>query len=253
MRRFHIFEFEDQQWFPAFLRTAMTSYLAATYRITPFPQLWADRISKLARAGQVLDIVDLGSGAAGPIPSVLQRLKELGIETQVTLTDLYPNPQASGSDPAIRYWPEPVDARKVPADLKGVRTMFASFHHFRPAAAQAILRDAFERRCAICVFEATSRSAATIATTLLLPLLVLLLTPRARPLAWTQIVFTYLIPILPLLVFWDGLVSQLRTYSAAELDQFTSALKSPDYTWETGVIDIPRLPAGVPYLIGRPG
>ncbi|HUJ51693.1 MAG TPA: hypothetical protein VLW25_15900, partial [Bryobacteraceae bacterium] len=61
-----------------------------------------------------------------------------------------------------------------------------------------------------------------------------------------------LLPILPLLIFWDGPVSQLRTYTVAELNEFTSALAAPGYTWEAGLIEIPRLPAGVPYLIGRP-
>jgi hypothetical protein len=252
MRRFHLFEFEDQAWFPDFLRTAMTSYLATTYRITPFPRLWAERISKLASEGAVCEIVDLGSGAAGPIPLVLGELKKYGIQAHVTLTDLYPNAKRwSGPDAGIRYWSEPVDARSVPSALDGVRTMFAVFHHFRPEAAESILRDAFESRRPICVFEATSRSTPAIATAILIPLLVLLLTPRVRPFSWTQILFTYLLPILPLLIFWDGLVSQLRTYTVAELNEFTSALAA-GYTWEAGLIEIPRLPAGVPYLIGRP-
>ena len=79
--------------------------------------------------------------------------------------------------------------------------MFALFHHFHPEAAQSNLRDAFQNRRPICVFEATSRSAPAIATAILIPLPVLLLTPRVRPLSWTQILFTYLLPILPLLIF----------------------------------------------------
>jgi hypothetical protein len=57
---------------------------------------------------------------------------------------------------------------------------------------------------------------------------------------------------LPVLIFWDGLVSHLRTYSVQELEEFTRDLKSPEYRWEAGLIAIPRMPAGVPYLIGRP-
>jgi hypothetical protein len=67
-----------------------------------------------------------------------------------------------------------------------------------------------------------------------------------------QIVFTYLIPILPLLIFWGGMVSQLRTYTVQELNEFTRDLQSPEYEWEAGLIEIPRMPAGVPYLIGSP-
>jgi hypothetical protein len=244
--RLHLFEWEDQPWFSAPLRAAMTSYLSATYRITPFPKAWADHLSKLMQPGRVVEIVDLGSGSGGPIELVARELEKRGFKTSITLTDLYPNPSAR-----IRYWPEPVNALRVPAELRGIRTMFAAFHHFRPEDAHAILQDAFEQRRSICIFEATSRTPAAIASCVLIPLLVLLLTPMVRALSWVQVVFTYLIPILPFLIFWDGLVSQLRTYSVTELNDLTRDLISSDYQWETGLIHVPRIP-GVPYLIGRP-
>ncbi|MBZ5608384.1 MAG: hypothetical protein LAP38_09005 [Acidobacteriia bacterium] len=228
------------------------AYLATTYGITPFPKLWADRIAKLLSKDDVAEIVDLGSGAGGPVVRVLKELEARGLRVRVTLTDLFPNANAARESPSIRYWPEPVDATHVPSALTGTRTMFAAFHHFRPDAARRILRDALEHRRAICIFEATSRTPAAIASALLIPLLVLVLTPVVRPVSWVQILFTYLVPILPLLIFWDGLVSQLRTYSVEELEEFTRDLQSPDYRWEAGLIEIPRLPAGVPYLIGRP-
>jgi hypothetical protein len=254
--RLHLFEWEDQPWFPAFLRASMTSYLAASYGITPFPQVWADHLSKLMSREAMNDIVDLGSGSGGPVERVVHELGKRGFSTRVTLTDLYPNVsafEAGVSQPSfIRYWPEPVNASRVPATLYGIRTMFASFHHFPPNAARGILRDAFEQRRPICIFEASSRTPAGIVSTLLIPVLVLALTPWVRPLSWVQILFTYLIPILPLLIFWDGFVSQIRTYSARELEDFTRDIQSPAYRWETGLIEIPRMPAGVPYLIGCP-
>lgn len=254
--RLHLFEWEDQAWFPAQLRAAMTSYLSTTYGITPFPKLWADCLAKVMKREGVTEIVDLGSGSGGPVELVVRDLAERGFKVHVTLTDLYPNENRPtfGSDAgsSIRYWPEPVDATRVPAALPGIRTMFAAFHHFRPVAAQGILRDSFEHRRAICILEATSRTPAAITSTLLIPLLVLLLTPLVRPVSPVQLLFSYLVPILPLLIFWDGLVSQLRTYSVPELEEFTRNLQSPQYRWETGQIEIPRTPAGVPYLIGWP-
>ena len=254
--RTHLFEWEDQAWFPASLRAAMTSYLAATYGITPFPSLWAVHLGKLMSRDVVTEIVDLGSGSGGPVGRVVKELGERGFKTRITLTDLYPN--ASGVDippdgaGSIRYWPAPVDATSVPAELSGIRTMFASFHHFQPEPARRILRDAFEQRRAICIFEATSRTPGAITSTVLIPFLVLVLTPIVRPLSWVQILFTYLLPILPLLIFWDGLVSQLRTYSVRELQEFTRDLESSSYRWEAGLIAVPHTPVGVPYLVGRP-
>ena len=254
MRRLHLFEFEDQSWFPASLRNAMTAYLECTYSVTPFPNAWAERMAPLLQSDDATPLVDLGSGSGGPVALVLAALAERGLRARAVLTDLYPpakiKPGQSGAP--IEYWPKPVDAANVPAELGGIRTMFASFHHFRPDLARKILSDAFANRRPICVFEATSRTPAAVLSAILIPILVLVLTPWIRPLSWVQLVFTYLIPILPLLMFWDGFVSQLRTYSVDELSGFIKDLRADDYTWEIGEIKLPRRPAGVPYLIGRP-
>lgn len=87
MARLHLFEFEDQAWFPAPLREAMTAYLATTYGITPFPKLWANHLSKLMSKDEVSEIVDLGSGAGGPVARVLRELDQQGFGARVTLTD----------------------------------------------------------------------------------------------------------------------------------------------------------------------
>jgi hypothetical protein len=252
MRRLHLFEFEDQAWFPAPLRRAMTSYLVSAYGVTPFPKLWAERLAKLMNRDEVTEIVDLGSGSGGPVPQVVKALEESGYRVRVLLTDLYPDQGKAWTDDATRYFPQPVDAARTPPELSGIRTMFASFHHFQPEAAKSILRDAFAQRRPLCILEATSRTPGAVASAVLIPILVLVLTPAIRPVSWIQLLFTYLIPILPLLIFWDGLISQLRTYSAEELNEFATDLQAEDYAWETGTIEIPRLPARVPYLIGRP-
>jgi hypothetical protein len=233
----------------------MTSYLAAAYGATSLPKLWAEHLSAFMTPNQTTEIVDLGSGSGGPIPRIVKELGKTGFAVRVTLTDLFPNSKSGlfvqDEQNCIGYWPEPVDAARVPPNLRGIRTMFASFHHLTPRMAHDVLRDAFERRQTICIFEGSSRAAASVASMLLVPLMVLLLTPKVRHVSWVQIVFTYVVPILPLLIFWDGLVSQLRTYSVKELKELTQGLHSSEYRWETGLMQIQRMPAGLPYIIGR--
>jgi len=250
MKRLHLFEFEDQPWLPSFLRNAMTAYLASAYTITNIPALWAEEISKVIQATGQQELVDLGSGSSGPIPLVAAELRRLGHPVNVTLTDFYPRPFAGAG--GIRYWPSPVDARSVPEQLRGVRTMFASFHHFDEGDAARILANAAAARAPICVFEGTSRTAAAVVSSLLIPLLVLILTPRVKNLSWQQLVFTYLIPVLPILIFWDGLVSHLRTYSAAEMLELAQRSPRGDYQWKTGAIAMKGLPGGLPFLTGWP-
>jgi hypothetical protein len=48
---------------------------------------------------------------------------------------------------------EPEDARTGPPELRELRTMFNSSHHFRPREAMAVLRDAAQAGRAIGIFE----------------------------------------------------------------------------------------------------
>ena len=89
-------------------------------------------VPKLAvalEACQTTQVLDLCSGAGGPWATLLPMLQYR--KPAVLLTDFYPNPAHT----TLPYHPEPVDATAVPATLSGFRTLFASFHHFRPEQA----------------------------------------------------------------------------------------------------------------------
>jgi len=251
MRRLHLFEFGDQQWFPQLLRDAETSYLAVAYRLLPLPRLWAQKISTVLNRGEPAEILDLCSGSGGAMPLIIEELERRGYKARATLTDLYPNP-LSAPHPRISWLAEPVDATRVSQDLAGVRTMFSAFHHFRPDAAKAILKDAFFRRRPICIFESGQGTLFGVAMIIPVPLHVLALMPFARPFRWGYLVFTYLIPLVPLILLWDGIVSMLRIYSPRQMMELTKDLQAPDYAWEIGRIRVFGIPGGLPYLIGRP-
>lgn len=251
MKRIHLFEFEDQPWLPEALRNAATAYLRAAYQSIGVPSLWAKEIAAVMQTTGSRRILDLGSGSSGPVLAVLEELRKSGMAATVTLTDLYPR-DLTPTTRDVTYWPAPVDARAIPEGLQGVRTMFASFHHFRATDAQSILADAARAQAPICVFEATSRSLLAVLSSLLIPVLVLLLTPRIKPLTWTQLVFTYLLPVLPVLIFWDGLVSHLRTYSGPEMLDLASRHAADGYQWRAGSVPVKGIPEGLPFLIGMP-
>jgi hypothetical protein len=252
MRRLHLFEFSDQWWFPEALRHGVTAYLATVYRLSrPLPQRWAEKISTVLLQDERSEILDLCSGSGGPITLIIQELVKRGYNVQATLTDLYPHPK-SASNPRITWWAEPVDATHVPSSLTGVRTMFSAFHHFRPDAAIAILKDAFESRRAICIFESGSGGWLNFGMALGHPIILLALMPFVRPFRWSYLVFTYLIPLIPLSLLWDVIVSFLRVYSLDQMAAMTEVLKAPDYSWEIGRIQVRGIPGGLPYLIGRP-
>ncbi|HUF61191.1 MAG TPA: hypothetical protein VMN36_03880 [Verrucomicrobiales bacterium] len=257
MKRFHLIEIHDHDWCPRTVRDAETDYLQFSIATTkPYTAIIPILATALQRT-EARHILDLCSGAAGPWLWLHSVLAERGVNVSVCLTDKFPNVEgfdkARGlTHPAIRYHDQPVDATEVPGDLPGFRTMFTAFHHFRPEQARALLADAVQKRRGIAVFEATQRSGLALLLTLLVPFMVLIMTPFIRPFRWSRLALTYLIPVLPLVMLFDGLVSCLRTYSVQELRELTTRLDSHDYRWDIGAVKGNASPIPVTYLIGVP-
>lgn len=255
MKRIHLFELEDQSWFPNPVRKGITDFLQFAANLIDLYKNMIPVIVRLLDVSKEHRIVDLGSGGGGGIEKIYCHLKEEGREEEIKLTDKYPNLEAmhslSQKFPHISYVDRPVDAREVPNELKGIRTMFVAFHHFRPEDAKKILRDAAEQKAPIGIFEATERSFFNFFIKIFDPIAVMLAVPFIRPFSWSRILFTYIIPLIPLSLMWDGMVSVLRTYSIREMNELTKEVKTDGYRWETGRLK-PKKGPSLLYLIGYP-
>ena len=131
--------------------------------------------------------------------------------------------------------------------------MFNAFHHFRPSDAMAVLRDATHARQPIGIFEMAERRPRTLLSLLLLtPLVVAIATPFMRPFRWQRLPWTYLLPLVPLTCWWDGIVSQLRTYMPAELQSLAEAIGADNYCWRAGQVPVVSIPGNLTYLLGYP-
>lgn len=257
--RVHLFELEDQASLPAVVRDLATDFLhfveSAFELHRPIVALLGDAL----RATGAKHVIDLCSGGGGPVPELQRALAGTGVSVGFTLTDRFPNVEAfrravEASQGAIAYIAEPVDARAVPRRLTGFRTLFNSFHHFRPDQAMAILRDAAQARQPIGIFEFQERSIPTLLFFLLLtPLAVALATPFIRPFRWKRLFWTYVLPLVPLTCWWDGIVSQLRAYTPQELERLAAGAAADSYTWRAGKLPIASIPGYLTYLLGTPG
>ncbi|MEM7186083.1 MAG: hypothetical protein AAF466_05430 [Bacteroidota bacterium] len=253
MGRIHLFEFEDQTWFPDFLRNYGTDFLQFLSNKTKMYKPVVPLIVNALRKSKTHRIVDLASGGGGGLLWLNSEIKKEIPDLKITLTDYYPNipafkhtkQKANNFD----YEQQSVDARNVPGTLQGLRTQFLSLHHFRPGDAQEILQNAVDTGSPIAIFEAQERSFPSIMGMVLSPITLLLTTPFIKPFSIGRIVFTYLIPIVPLFVLWDGVVSSLRTYSVKEMNALVAALENKElFDWEIGRIR--SGPGVLLYLIG---
>ena len=175
----------------------------------------------------------------------------------ILLTDKFPNLAAfekvkAASANRIDFNQNSIDATKVPVELEGFRTMFSSFHHFPPSQARAILQNAVDAKQGIGIFEVTSRTAAAVGMMFLWFLTPFLYTPSIRPFRWSRLIYTYVLPIIPLVLLFDGLVSCLRTYQARELSELIKSLAAQEYHWEIGEEPGTLIRLPITYLIGYP-
>jgi len=258
VRRIQFIELHEQSWFPTSVRDDVTdalqfglNFLQAYAPIAPLLEGAFDSTNSRS-------IVDLCSGGGGPWLGLSRKLgRDRQPPFQILLTDRYPNFGAyegarAASGNRIAFHPDLVDAINVPPELKGFRTMFTSFHHFPPEEARAVLQNAIDAHQAIGIFEITRRTAWAVALMFLWALTPFAFAPFVRPFRWSRLLWTYVVPVIPLVLLFDGVVSCLRSYKPAELREIFAKLTGAEYHWELGRRLGERGRVPVTYLIGYP-
>lgn len=255
MRRVQLFEFEDQPWLPAWVRDALTDHLARLFRsptVAPLHEAMADHLAAVLQRAEASHVVDLCSGAGGPMPAVLPLLEARSMRpVSVILTDRYPH-DGLAADGAIDLGRvtvdrRSVDARSVPPDLDGVRTVFNAIHHFPPPDVARVVRSATADGRSLAVFEPFERR----------PRLAARLAAGGLRDGWHAARRTRgprhrraaLHLLLPVVLGWDGAVSVLRGYEAEELLAIAEQA-APEVAWRSERVALPW--GGMTVLIGEP-
>ncbi|KAI1078871.1 hypothetical protein F5B20DRAFT_546495 [Whalleya microplaca] len=299
--RMHLFEIDDQPWFPPFLRAYVQTGLthAWTVALPPLQQcspatLVANTLRRVLGASvSAHTYIDFCAGAGGPTPFIEQALnaqllspsphaspedkgngrgssvsngaaspsyaavastpKEEGV--RFVLTDLHPHVEAweaaARQSAHLTYVPEPVDAANAPPDLlkrygengngkgkgKGVFRLFnLAFHHFDDGLARAILRNTVETSDGFGIFELQDRTFSGFLTCGLFGIFILLVAPFLYWWSPARLFYIYLLPIVPFVLVFDGVVSCLRTRTPDEVEVLlrTCGADTDDWTVQSG-------------------
>lgn len=252
--RFHLFEFEDQAWFPDVIRRGGTDFLRYFLSWT---ELYKSTIplleSAIIQSGEN-HIIDLCSGGGGVILEVYDGLKR---NYKITLTDKFPNIKSyefiqQKTSGGITFCKNSIDARDVPLDLKGFRVVYSAIHHFKPDDVKLVLKNAVSHKSPIAIFDGGEKSIFAIVGLILFhPIAFFLVTPFMKPFSWSRILFTYVIPVIPIYTIWDGCVSIWRMYTPKELNTMALSIDSGLYQWTCGKTKN-RFGLKASYLIGIP-
>ncbi|RDL37105.1 Uncharacterized protein BP5553_04538 [Venustampulla echinocandica] len=165
------------------------------------------------------------------------------------LTDIHPHiPDwtiAAKRSEHLSFVSEPVDAANAPANLNGhdgqkiFRLYNLAFHHFDDKLGSDILRNTIETADGfghvteiLCrVFELQERTVSSLLTIFAMGLLMFLITPFYFWRSPGHLFFTYIIPVIPFVLVFDGYVSSLRTRSAEEVQALMKACGAPSDGW----------------------
>jgi len=128
-----------------------------------------------------------------------------------------------------------------------------------PEAAKNILKSAVENRQPLLIYEMAENKIPLLIWILLLPISLVIImlmtwfmTPFVKPLTWQQLVFTYLIPIIPICYAWDGQASLVRMYTFNDIDELLKGMETPDFYWEKGFAKKGSGKKIGTYLVGYP-
>ena len=255
--RIHAPEIEDENWCPRVVRDGLTGFLQVTAELLRVYDAATPAIAGLLQRHRGSRVVDLCSGGGGPVVRLRGILaRDHDVDVAVVLTDLFPNhaafAAAAARDPRIIGRVEPVDATDVPAELDGVRTVINGFHHLRPELARRLVEDAARKRQPFISVEVVERRWQTVLLLMGTPLLALLVSPLQRPLTASRLALTWLLPVIPFGVWWDGMCSCLRSYDVGELEAVVDGLSDEHYAFRIERVPAGWLPLRLTMLIGEP-
>lgn len=157
------------------------------------------------------------------------------------LTDLHPHipnwTLAAAASPQMHFSPHSVDAAASPANLlatiepplplahllsppKTFRTFNLAFHHLPTPLATAVLHDTLRTSSGFAIIELQDRHWQSFVSVCLLGLGVLLFAPVF---AWRwrspgTLYWSWVVPVLPFVLVWDGWMSSVRTRTVGEIE-----------------------------------
>lgn len=234
----HLFEFEDHRNTPTLFRKMLLEILElcnSTFR--PYYKRVCGRIIEDAKIIGFSRVIELGAGTA-PLSRALAESGEAhGLS--VVPCDLMPDVQlysqlAQEFPGQVHPILEPVDITKEVdwGDTTAV-VLCAALHHVPAGDRPRILRALTRSSKRVMIFEPVRNNPVSIllATTSLVPAMLLPLFFLSKPGFFSRALWCWLVPIVPLMFVWDGVVGCLRQWStkrwASELKNILGSDRQP--------------------------
>jgi hypothetical protein len=228
MKRKQIFQFSNQKWFPSFLKRDMYEFMSWFVGKVNAAKPFLPVLEEVIGHTQTKTIINIDSKIGAGIETVLPLLPE-------------------GSE-VIN-----VELEKFSTHNKGTYTFINSFHQLDEKKAKYYLTQIADSGNSVAVLEGNNDSLwQVVGMTIFVPLTVILSAPFVQPFRITRLIFTYLIPILPVITMLDGFLALFKLYNPNDLNELVSTIPVKNYVWKSGKADNGR-GGKIIYLMGYPG
>ena len=236
-------ELHDYPWFPATWRKGMTDFLAffATFLMQYDPAF--PMILKIIQQSGLKRVRDFCSGGASYLLKLDRYLNvENDLHVNLIMTDKYPDIKtfkrlAERSGGTLSYSAEPADALAPPPEKQEFRVMFSAMHHFSLPELELMIEQAVADDCGVGFFDYAMHN--HFRTLLLLPgvvPLVWILTPFMLPFSWKRLLWTYILPAIPVMLLIDGFISRWNGYKPEDFKLIMEKFKKQGCYCECGVL-----------------
>jgi hypothetical protein len=238
--RIHGFEFCDQPWLKGSLREAFMDGLTFSFQFAGIYEQMYRPYSRWAKAIGTAEVLDLASGGGGPAETLVRSASANGFMLpKIILSNYYPQINSFKALKAeylgqIDFIGTSVNAKNTvdhPARCVSVGT---AFHHFEPDFAREVISNAVEKTDGFFMMDVFSREWHEIVLPLFSFFIYVISPFFAKRVTLKKILVTTIIPIVPMMIVWDGIVSALRSYRHDEIYALIPESAKQDWHWEFG-------------------
>jgi len=232
----HLFEFMDQPWLPDSLAATLREILSCG-NAAPFRRYYswvADKAVEIVRRHGSRHIVELGAGTA-PITRELVRNPAVG---DATLIVCDARPDRATYEALQKQYPDKIAARLEPVDFSlphqwpkdTLLILSGTFHHIPDKDRRKVLTALTDSADVVVIAEPLRKTLSSVAFVFLsiVPAILLPLWYIRRPGRLRRVFWCWLLPVAPIMFWWDGLVSCIRMWRNREWLDNLGAVAPPE-------------------------
>lgn len=226
-KRRHLFEFGDQPWNCGWFREIYNDALNMGQKAGGHYRRMAPYFARWAASARAETILDLASGGAAPLVAMLEGAAQANLSMpRIICSDLFPDTvrlkglrDRYGAD-KFDFITTPVSALDSHPELPPARSICTALHHFPAEMAARIIKTAVHEGSGLFVLEPFQRNTRHFMMMLLTGPWIYMVAPFfAEHFSFRKLLFCTLFPIVPLMIWWDGLISVLRMHTPEEIEQ----------------------------------